>query len=144
MKKGFKKFLGAMAVLSIFGGSVGIGASAYKFNAVSVASVPGMTDEEVKRMNIAAEWALIVNEMQHTDESQWDKYLSRVQELSRIRETFKHGHLNWEDHFEKHESWKRATPAYVKVTYDIDDVSLYYKQVKLKRWFKNAGGAHSY
>ena len=28
MKKGFKKFLGAMAVLSIFGGSVGIGTSA--------------------------------------------------------------------------------------------------------------------
>lgn len=41
MKEGFRKFLGTMAVFSIFTESAGIGARGV--SNVSVASVPGMT-----------------------------------------------------------------------------------------------------
>ena len=90
MKKGFKKFLGAMAVLSIFGGSVGIGASAASalyssgfgrdlaesaeigindLRSGNVAPVASMTPEEVKIMDDLAECIFTVWDMAHDDPS---------------------------------------------------------------------------
>ena len=81
MKEGLKKFLGVMTVYSILGGSAGIGASAFyssnlagvagfdicSFNDALVTSVPGMTDEEVKAMNLCADFLLLVVEITHAD-----------------------------------------------------------------------------
>ena len=111
MKKGFKKFLGIAAVFSIFTGNAGIGASAYKFNAVSVASVPGMTEEEVKLMNAMAEACFILNEMVHTDSSQWFKFERRLKELGEIiLRTHEISYLEkvWRDNFSKNSEWTNA------------------------------------
>ena len=134
MKKGFKKFLGAMAVLSIFGGSVGIGASAYEFNAVSVGSVPGMTDEEVKGMNMVAELSLIFGEMLSTDESQWDRNISKLQELI-INSIFLNPSkpIDWEGNYHKHENWRRVNSIITKTKSD-DSVS-FDKAVRMVEWF---------
>ncbi len=87
MKKGFKKFLGAMVVLSIFGGSVGIGANAFYSSTLArnaggindlrssnVASVASMTPEEVKLLDDWAEFNFILWEMANSDPSQWDNF----------------------------------------------------------------------
>ena len=114
MKKGFKKFLGIAAVFSIFTGNAGIGASAYKFNAVSVASVPGMTEEEVKLMNAMAECYLIFNEMVRTDSSQWGKFSGRIKELAKILEAYKvrdFGEMMWEVNCSKNSEWTNAMHA---------------------------------
>ena len=136
MKKVFKKFLGAMAVFSIFTGSVGIGASAYKFNAVPVASVPGMTDEEVKAMNLMAEFVLFFNEMLSTDESQWSRNLSRAQKLYRNIKNFKPAKdIRWEENFYKHENWRRVNPIFTKVTHKDFNIS-HDKEVRINKWFE--------
>ena len=114
MKKGFKKFLGIAAVFSIFTGNAGIGASAYKFNAVSVASVPGMTEEEVKTMNARAEMFFILNEMVRTDSSQWGKFSGRIKELAKILEAYKvrdFGEMLWEVNCSKNSEWTNADHA---------------------------------
>ena len=114
MKKGFKKFLGIAAVFSIFTGNAGIGASAYKFNAVSVASVPGMTEEEVKLMNAWAEMFFILNEMVRTDSSQWGKFSGRIKELAKILEAYKvrdFGEMMWKDNCSKNSEWTNAEHA---------------------------------
>ena len=108
MKQGLKKLIGVMTVYGILGGSAGIGASAYEFNAVHVGSVPGMTDEEVKVMNLMAEFSLFLNEMLSTDDcSQWDKNISKAQKLCINIEEFKpskniNWDIKWEENYRKH------------------------------------------
>ena len=114
MKKGFKKFLGIAAVFSIFTGNAGIGASAYKFNAVPVASVPGMTEVKVKIMNAEAEFYLIFNEMVRTDSSQWGKFSGRIKELAEFLQPYKDrdfGETMWEDNCSKNSEWMNAYHA---------------------------------
>ena len=138
MKKGFKKFLGIAAVFSIFTGSVGIGASAYKFNAVPVASVPGMTDEEVKAMNLVEGFFLLTNEMVHTDYSQWDRYSSRAQgiarDLEKAEKNFGGLFLSdglWKRNFQKHENWRRIDRMATELADGMDlDVAK-----RLSEWF---------
>ena len=113
MKKGFKKFLGIAAVFSIFTGNAGIGASAYKFNAVSVASVPGMTEEKVKLMNAMAEMYYILNEMVRTDSSQWGIFSGRLKGLGKFLQTYKvsYGCRVWKDNCSKNSEWTNAEHA---------------------------------
>ena len=111
MKKGFKKFLGIAAVFSIFTGNAGIGASAYKFNAVSVASVPGMTEVKVKIMNAIAELYLIFNEMLRTDSSQWGKFSGRIKELAEFLRPYKVRETMWEGNCSKNSEWMNAHHA---------------------------------
>ena len=113
MKKGFKKFLGIAAVFSIFTGNAGIGASAYRFNAVPVGSVPGMTEEKVKIMNAFAEEILIFNEMARTDSSQWGKFSGRIKELVKFIKNIKASYAErvWKENFSKNSEWTNADHA---------------------------------
>ena len=137
MKKGFKKFLGAMAVLSIFGGSVGIGASAASalyssgfgrdlaesaeigindLRSGNVAPVASMTPEEVKLMDDWAEFTFILCEMAGTDPSQWGNFLVKLEKLyesiNKSVDIFlsmkRDPDLILREHYSKKESWKRA------------------------------------
>lgn len=113
MKKCFKKIFGAMSVCSILTGSVGIGASAYKFNAVPVGSVPGMTEEKVKIMNAMAEKFLMFNEMVRTDSSQWVKFSGRLKELVKFIKNIKASYAErvWKENFSKNSEWTNADHA---------------------------------
>ena len=134
MKKGFKKFLGIAAVFSIFTGNAGIGASAYKFNTVSVASVPGMTDEEVKAMNITAELSLFFNEMASTDESQWDRNISEAQKLFiYLLSSIPLRNIEWKENYHKHENWRRVNPIVTKLMSN-DFVVSHDKTVRMGEW----------
>lgn len=137
MKEGLKKFLGVMTVYGILGWSAGIGASAYEFNAVPVGSVPGMTDEEVKEMNLMAEFALFLNEMVSTDDcSQWDENISEAQKLFINIKKFKTSkHIEWEGNYRKHENWRRVNPVVTKISRKDFNVS-HDTEVRLKEWFE--------
>ena len=127
MKKGFKKFLGAMVILSISGGSVGVGANAFcsstlagnagiEVNDLRSSNVASMTAEEVKLLDDWAEFNFILWEMANSDPSQWDNFLVRLKKLyesiNKSIEIFKHmkrdPELLLREHYSKKESWKRA------------------------------------
>ena len=130
MIKGFKKLLGAMAVLSIFGGSVGIGTSALYSSGFgrdlaesarighndlrfsNVAPVASMTPEEVKLMDDWAEFTFILCEMAGMDPSLWDNYLVRLEKLYesvKLLKSMKRDPIYfWDKHYSKKEAWKRA------------------------------------
>ena len=109
MKKGLKKFLGVAMVSGISASA--IGSNYCGANAVYAASVPGMTDEEVKLMNAGAEYLFLSQEMWNTEPSQWgDNFLFRHKKLRMIFDMYNGKDFNtlWEKCFSKNEFWKRA------------------------------------
>ena len=139
MKKGLKKFLGVMTVYSILGGSACIGASALGSNycggvkPVSAASVPGITNEDVKAMNAFAEFVFLLQEMWNTEPSQWgNNFLFRFKKSRIILDTYK-GDIRWEEWFSKNEFWKRAD-AVAHQLFDKEFPSNKEKEKLLKSW----------
>ena len=154
-----------MIVLSIFGGSVGIGASAFyssgfgrdlaesariglndlRFN--NVAPVASMTPEEVKLMNDWAEFTFILCEMAGTDPSQWGNFLVKLEKLyesiNKSVDIFlsmkRDPDLILREHYSKKESWKRA----VSLNRKLFNGTFYFFQSgtvhELLQWLKNHG-----
>ena len=109
MEKGFKKFLGFMAVCSILGGSAGIGVSACPRPEVMTERVsegPVLTCFEVRKMDAVADFFFLLKEIVSTDYSQWDKFLGRMLGLAEVLKGFS-GKV-WEKNCFKKEKWKRA------------------------------------
>ena len=106
MKKGLKKFLGVAMVSGISASA--IGSNYCGANAISVASVPGMTDEEVAWMNSKAEYWSILQEVWKTEPSQWGDDLAHRLLKSMNYTEFSDIKANWDKNFSKKESWIRA------------------------------------
>ena len=150
MKEGLKKFLGVMTVYSILGGSAGIGASAFyssnlagvagfdicSFNDALVTSVPGMTDEEVKAMNLCADFLLLVVEITHADYyEELEKYTHKLKVLQREVNKRGMGRIRsacglWARNYGKHENWERIERMFREAR---DSLSAY-KANALDRW----------
>ena len=70
-----------------------------------------MTEEEVKTMNGWAEVFFIINEMVHTDSSQWVKFSGRLKELEKFKVREFGDMLLWQDNCSKNSEWTNADHA---------------------------------
>lgn len=151
-----------MIVLSIFGGSVGIGASAFyssgfgrdlaesariglndlRFN--NVAPVASMTPEEVKLMDDLAECIFTVWDMAHDDPSLWDNYLVKFEkffESAKLLKSMKRSLVDfWDEHYYlKKESWKYADSIFQRMFTGTFARLNFKLMCNLARWLSDHG-----
>ena len=141
MKKGLKKFLGVAMVSGISASA--IGSNYCGANAISVASVPGMTDKEVVWMNSQAEYWYIIQEMWRTEPSQWgDDFASRLAN-SLMDINLSVGEVDiincWDTNFSKKEFWRRAEATKKQLLKEFDSNQEKYRL--FNKWvYKNIFG----